>query len=83
MYVAHLDIMLQMGFSQEEIEESLIKQKYNEVMATYLLLDYRNSEVHTYINTRVVLIMIMVIHFCADVCLKILICSLTKVLTCR
>uniref|UniRef100_A0A8C2HH30 non-specific serine/threonine protein kinase n=1 Tax=Cyprinus carpio TaxID=7962 RepID=A0A8C2HH30_CYPCA len=38
------DIMLQMGFSQEEIEESLIKQKYNEIMATYLLLDYRNSE---------------------------------------
>uniref|UniRef100_A0A8C1NZT3 non-specific serine/threonine protein kinase n=2 Tax=Cyprinus carpio TaxID=7962 RepID=A0A8C1NZT3_CYPCA len=38
------EIMLQLGFSQEEIEESLIKQKYNEVMATYLLLDYRNSE---------------------------------------
>uniref|UniRef100_A0A8C1K411 non-specific serine/threonine protein kinase n=1 Tax=Cyprinus carpio TaxID=7962 RepID=A0A8C1K411_CYPCA len=47
------DIMLQMGFSQEEIEESLIKQKYNEIMATYLLLDYRNSEVHTYINTHI------------------------------
>lgn len=53
MYVGHLDIMLQMGFSQEEIEESLIKQKYNEVMATYLLLDYRNSEVPTYINTLI------------------------------
>ncbi|XP_039515132.1 serine/threonine-protein kinase MARK2 isoform X1 [Pimephales promelas] len=38
------DIMLQMGFPQEEIEDSLVKQKYNEVMATYLLLDYKNSE---------------------------------------
>ncbi|XP_056156714.1 serine/threonine-protein kinase MARK2 isoform X2 [Lampris incognitus] len=38
------DIMLQMGFSQEEIQDSLVSQKYNDVMATYLLLDYRNSE---------------------------------------
>lgn len=39
------DIMLQMGFSQEEIQDSLVSQRYNDVMATYLLLDYRNSEV--------------------------------------
>uniref|UniRef100_A0A4W4DZ57 non-specific serine/threonine protein kinase n=1 Tax=Electrophorus electricus TaxID=8005 RepID=A0A4W4DZ57_ELEEL len=39
------DIMLQMGYSQDEIHDSLINQKYDEVMATYLLLDYRNSEV--------------------------------------
>uniref|UniRef100_A0A674A7W1 non-specific serine/threonine protein kinase n=1 Tax=Salmo trutta TaxID=8032 RepID=A0A674A7W1_SALTR len=38
------DIMLQMGYSAEEIQDSLVNQKYNEVMATYLLLDYRNSE---------------------------------------
>ncbi|XP_053271771.1 serine/threonine-protein kinase MARK2 isoform X6 [Pleuronectes platessa] len=38
------EIMLQMGFSQEEIQDSLLNQKYNDVMATYLLLDYRNSE---------------------------------------
>ncbi|KAM4611694.1 serine/threonine-protein kinase MARK2-like isoform 2-T2 [Polymixia lowei] len=38
------DLMLQMGFSQEEIQDSLVNQKYNDVMATYLLLDYRNSE---------------------------------------
>ncbi|XP_047194829.1 serine/threonine-protein kinase MARK2 isoform X9 [Hippoglossus stenolepis] len=38
------EIMLQMGFSQEEIQDSLVNQKYNDVMATYLLLDYRNSE---------------------------------------
>uniref|UniRef100_A0A8C7KJ51 non-specific serine/threonine protein kinase n=1 Tax=Oncorhynchus kisutch TaxID=8019 RepID=A0A8C7KJ51_ONCKI len=38
------DIMLQMGYSAEEIQDSLVNQKYNDVMATYLLLDYRNSE---------------------------------------
>ncbi|XP_050948507.1 serine/threonine-protein kinase MARK2 isoform X8 [Labeo rohita] len=38
------DIMLQMGYSLDEIQDSLINQKYNDVMATYLLLDYRNSE---------------------------------------
>uniref|UniRef100_A0A3B1IJA1 MAP/microtubule affinity-regulating kinase 3 n=1 Tax=Astyanax mexicanus TaxID=7994 RepID=A0A3B1IJA1_ASTMX len=42
------DIMLQMGFSQEEIQESLVNQRYDDVMATYLLLDYRNSEVLTH-----------------------------------
>uniref|UniRef100_A0A3P9MVJ3 MAP/microtubule affinity-regulating kinase 3 n=1 Tax=Poecilia reticulata TaxID=8081 RepID=A0A3P9MVJ3_POERE len=36
--------MLRMGYSQEEIQDSLLNQKYNEVMATFLLLDYRNSE---------------------------------------
>ncbi|XP_066502402.1 serine/threonine-protein kinase MARK2 isoform X12 [Hoplias malabaricus] len=38
------DIMLQMGYSQDKIQDSLIHQKYDEVMATYLLLDYRNTE---------------------------------------
>uniref|UniRef100_A0A671Q5R0 non-specific serine/threonine protein kinase n=1 Tax=Sinocyclocheilus anshuiensis TaxID=1608454 RepID=A0A671Q5R0_9TELE len=38
------DIMLRMGYSLDEIQDSLINQKYNDVMATYLLLDYRNSE---------------------------------------
>ncbi|XP_034712389.1 serine/threonine-protein kinase MARK2 isoform X3 [Etheostoma cragini] len=39
-----IDIMLTMGFSQEEIQDSLVNQKYNDVMAAYLLLDFRNSE---------------------------------------
>lgn len=38
------DMMLQMGFSQEEIQDSLVNQKYNDVMAAYLLLDLRNCE---------------------------------------
>ncbi|KAM6970785.1 serine/threonine-protein kinase MARK2 isoform 3-T3 [Aplochiton taeniatus] len=46
------DIMLQMGFSQDEIQDSLVNQKYNEVMATYLLLDYRNSELDECITLK-------------------------------
>lgn len=42
--------MLQMGFSNEEIQDSLVNQKYNDVMAAYLLLDYRNSEVHCFLH---------------------------------
>ncbi|KAM4714413.1 serine/threonine-protein kinase MARK2 isoform 9-T10 [Anableps anableps] len=38
------DKMLRMGYSQEEIQASLVSQRYDDVMATYLLLDYRNSE---------------------------------------
>uniref|UniRef100_A0A6I8PGR7 non-specific serine/threonine protein kinase n=1 Tax=Ornithorhynchus anatinus TaxID=9258 RepID=A0A6I8PGR7_ORNAN len=39
-----IDIMVTMGFSREEINESLINQKYNEVMATYLLLGRKPPE---------------------------------------
>lgn len=45
------DVMLQMGFSLEEIQDSLVNQKYNDVMAAYLLLDYRNSEVRCFFLT--------------------------------
>ncbi|XP_071234612.1 serine/threonine-protein kinase MARK2 isoform X4 [Salvelinus alpinus] len=38
------EIMIQMGYSMEEVQDSLVNQKYNEVMATYLLLDYTNHE---------------------------------------
>ncbi|KAM9500478.1 serine/threonine-protein kinase MARK2 isoform 7-T7 [Clarias gariepinus] len=44
------DVMLQMGYTQEELQDSLVNQKYDEVMATYLLLDYRNSELDEGIN---------------------------------
>ncbi|XP_062372174.1 serine/threonine-protein kinase MARK2 isoform X2 [Sardina pilchardus] len=44
------DMMVQMGFSQEEIRDALVNQKYNEVTATFLLLDYRNSELEESVN---------------------------------
>ena len=36
--------MLQMGFSRDEIQEALINNRYDEVMATYLLLDERRQK---------------------------------------
>lgn len=41
-----LDIMVGMGYSQEEIQESLSKMKYDEITATYLLLGRKSSEVN-------------------------------------
>ncbi|XP_031564129.1 serine/threonine-protein kinase MARK2-like isoform X2 [Actinia tenebrosa] len=38
-----MDIMLQMGFSKDEIHDSLTNNRYDEVMATYLLLDERSQ----------------------------------------
>ena len=36
--------MLQMGFSRDEIQEALANNRYDEVMATYLLLDERRQK---------------------------------------
>jgi MAP/microtubule affinity-regulating kinase len=40
-----LEIMLSMGYSKKEIEESLSQNKYDDITATYLLLGRRTSEV--------------------------------------
>uniref|UniRef100_A0A8C4TAV7 non-specific serine/threonine protein kinase n=1 Tax=Erpetoichthys calabaricus TaxID=27687 RepID=A0A8C4TAV7_ERPCA len=39
-----IDIMIGMGYSREEINESLSKMKYDEITATYLLLGRKSSE---------------------------------------
>nr|XP_043888579.1 MAP/microtubule affinity-regulating kinase 4-like isoform X4 [Solea senegalensis] len=40
---SRIDVMVGMGFTREEVRDSLVNQKYNEVTATYLLLG-RKSE---------------------------------------
>lgn len=42
-----IEILTQMGYSREEIEESLRLRKYDDVMANYLLLGKRTTEVIT------------------------------------
>ncbi|XP_032071894.1 serine/threonine-protein kinase MARK1 isoform X1 [Thamnophis elegans] len=39
-----IDLMVTMGFARDEIHDSLINQKYDEVMATYLLLGRKPPE---------------------------------------
>uniref|UniRef100_A0A4W4EDI3 non-specific serine/threonine protein kinase n=1 Tax=Electrophorus electricus TaxID=8005 RepID=A0A4W4EDI3_ELEEL len=40
-----IDVMVGMGYSREEIQESLSKMKYDEITATYLLLGRKANEV--------------------------------------
>ncbi|XP_062405054.1 serine/threonine-protein kinase MARK1 isoform X1 [Sardina pilchardus] len=39
-----IELMVTMGFPKDEVTDSLVGQKYDEVMATYLLLGRKNAE---------------------------------------
>lgn len=43
--VRFADIMVGMGYSREEIHESLTRMRYDEITATYLLLGRKPTEV--------------------------------------
>ena len=45
-----LDLMMRMGFSADEIKDSLLNNKYDEVMATYLLLDEKRVSAFNLLN---------------------------------
>ncbi|KAM9571215.1 MAP/microtubule affinity-regulating kinase 3-like isoform 8-T8 [Salvelinus alpinus] len=46
-----IDVMVGMGFSPEDIQESLAKMKYDEITATYLLLGRKSSELEPSVST--------------------------------
>lgn len=46
--VAVSDLMVGMGYTREEITDSLAKMKYNDITATYLLLGRKAAEVRGY-----------------------------------
>ncbi|XP_048455679.1 MAP/microtubule affinity-regulating kinase 3a isoform X7 [Rhincodon typus] len=47
-----IDIMVGMGYTLEEIQESLAKMKYDEITATYLLLGRKSNEVQRSISAN-------------------------------
>uniref|UniRef100_A0AAY4DFN2 non-specific serine/threonine protein kinase n=1 Tax=Denticeps clupeoides TaxID=299321 RepID=A0AAY4DFN2_9TELE len=49
---SRIELMITMGFLKDEITESLTAQKYDEVMATYLLLGSKPTEVSDRLKTR-------------------------------
>jgi len=38
-------MIVNLGFSRKDVEDALSQQKYNDILATYLLLGKKNSDV--------------------------------------
>uniref|UniRef100_A0AAQ5XNM2 non-specific serine/threonine protein kinase n=1 Tax=Amphiprion ocellaris TaxID=80972 RepID=A0AAQ5XNM2_AMPOC len=47
-----IDVMVGMGFNREEIRDSLVSHKYNEITATYLLLGRKNEVQTDFLGTE-------------------------------
>ena len=44
-YLLNSELMLNMGYTRQAVEDSITHQKYDDVQATYLLLGRRTSDV--------------------------------------
>lgn len=44
-FLLTLELMLNMGYTRQAVEDSITHQKYDDVQATYLLLGRRTSDV--------------------------------------
>ena len=49
---AFVDIMVNMGYSRKDVEESLAQNKYDDMTATYLLLGRRTAMVGLFVYWR-------------------------------
>ena len=49
-----IEILMEMGYSRTDIEESLKGQKYDDVYATYLLLGRRSADVSILLRSKLV-----------------------------
>ena len=61
----YAEIMMNMGYSRKEIEDSLSQNKYDDITATYLLLGRRTMEVS---SITIIIIIVIVCHHLALVC---------------
>ncbi len=52
-----MDMIMSMGYTKDEIEESLKSRKYDDIMANYLLLGKRTTEVSIGLSNLIYLLL--------------------------